>query len=127
MIRRPPRSTLFPYTTLFRSPVASQSSGNTALVFEAIRIAHLRPRAAVGVGCRKRYIHVGRLRGVLRLTVVRFESAYCGLLAARCNDLALFQQSQKLIVKPLAGCRIREIDRAAASLPPRHDQRRSAS
>src|SRR5256885_5082629 len=24
MIRRPPRSTLFPYTTLFRSPVASQ-------------------------------------------------------------------------------------------------------
>src|SRR2546430_7190825 len=25
MIRRPPRSTLFPYTTLFRSPWASQS------------------------------------------------------------------------------------------------------
>src|SRR3712207_8843199 len=24
MIRRPPRSTLFPYTTLFRSPVADQ-------------------------------------------------------------------------------------------------------
>src|SRR5438477_8987322 len=24
MIRRPPRSTLFPYTTLFRSPVASR-------------------------------------------------------------------------------------------------------
>src|SRR2546430_10147588 len=32
MIRRPPRSTLFPYTTLFRSPssrVASMSSGST--------------------------------------------------------------------------------------------------
>src|SRR5260370_21387716 len=30
MIRRPPRSTLFPYTTLFRSPVddAVQGSGN---------------------------------------------------------------------------------------------------
>src|SRR3712207_7129047 len=26
MIRRPPRSTLFPYTTLFRSPVASGPS-----------------------------------------------------------------------------------------------------
>src|SRR2546430_12693420 len=26
MIRRPPRSTLFPYTTLFRSPTASCSS-----------------------------------------------------------------------------------------------------
>src|SRR3712207_6850337 len=27
MIRRPPRSTLFPYTTLFRSPIARQRSG----------------------------------------------------------------------------------------------------
>src|SRR3712207_8532290 len=27
MIRRPPRSTLFPYTTLFRSPVARQVGG----------------------------------------------------------------------------------------------------
>src|SRR5436305_10901343 len=26
MIRRPPRSTLFPYTTLFRSPVASMAA-----------------------------------------------------------------------------------------------------
>src|SRR3712207_7305067 len=26
MIRRPPRSTLFPYTTLFRSPVASRTA-----------------------------------------------------------------------------------------------------
>src|SRR2546426_7951971 len=30
MIRRPPRSTLFPYTTLFRSTVASSSSGNAS-------------------------------------------------------------------------------------------------
>src|SRR5256885_12476168 len=28
MIRRPPRSTLFPYTTLFRSRVSTQSSRN---------------------------------------------------------------------------------------------------
>src|SRR3712207_7168123 len=27
MIRRPPRSTLFPYTTLFRSPLAVQDDG----------------------------------------------------------------------------------------------------
>src|SRR2546428_9720262 len=27
MIRRPPRSTLFPYTTLFRSPVAGRRRG----------------------------------------------------------------------------------------------------
>src|SRR5260221_2018159 len=30
MIRRPPRSTLFPYTTLFRSPVARSSAHSSA-------------------------------------------------------------------------------------------------
>src|SRR6266540_4412461 len=30
MIRRPPRSTLFPYTTLFRSPPAPPSPGSRA-------------------------------------------------------------------------------------------------
>src|SRR5438034_2316138 len=30
MIRRPPRSTLFPYTTLFRSPVAAKIAFATA-------------------------------------------------------------------------------------------------
>src|SRR3712207_7511596 len=37
MIRRPPRSTLFPYTTLFRSPVASAptiSSGHLVQTLE---------------------------------------------------------------------------------------------
>src|SRR2546422_4433649 len=29
MIRRPPRSTLFPYTTLFRSPVPDEASPST--------------------------------------------------------------------------------------------------
>src|SRR5260370_14675979 len=31
MIRRPPRSTLFPYTTLFRSPMASRSFRRNSL------------------------------------------------------------------------------------------------
>src|SRR2546429_3816629 len=31
MIRRPPRSTLFPYTTLFRSPVESDRSGGATV------------------------------------------------------------------------------------------------
>src|SRR5256886_14206865 len=34
MIRRPPRSTLFPYTTLFRSQFIQQSSDNKLLVEE---------------------------------------------------------------------------------------------
>src|SRR5258708_16244132 len=37
MIRRPPRSTLFPYTTLFRSHVASDSA--IALAYYSIPIA----------------------------------------------------------------------------------------
>src|SRR3712207_9056594 len=32
MIRRPPRSTLFPYTTLFRSIVAGGDGGDTSVV-----------------------------------------------------------------------------------------------
>src|SRR3712207_6975742 len=32
MIRRPPRSTLFPYTTLFRSPGCSRVEGTTWLL-----------------------------------------------------------------------------------------------
>src|SRR2546422_5753185 len=51
MIRRPPRSTLFPYTTLFRSPVmrtSRRNSGSTGRVkrtcFSAARIE--RPRHA---------------------------------------------------------------------------------
>src|SRR2546430_12806191 len=31
MIRRPPRSTLFPYTTLFRSPCTGASAGQVSL------------------------------------------------------------------------------------------------
>src|SRR5438309_4300402 len=48
MIRRPPRSTLFPYTTLFRSPVLSEAmcsmgactgspSGTTKIRWSALR------------------------------------------------------------------------------------------
>src|SRR3989475_2344944 len=33
MIRRPPRSTLFPYTTLFRSPVANGATVHFAVNF----------------------------------------------------------------------------------------------
>src|SRR5260370_31144804 len=33
MIRRPPRSTLFPYTTLFRSPIANIAYQNKAVIY----------------------------------------------------------------------------------------------
>src|SRR3712207_8530862 len=39
MIRRPPRSTLFPYTTLFRSPVAAQQLGERPRPLHPKRLA----------------------------------------------------------------------------------------
>src|SRR5690242_21076339 len=42
MIRRPPRSTLFPYTTLFRSAVASG-----ALVSSGLKSIFVRPRPEI--------------------------------------------------------------------------------
>src|SRR2546425_7073201 len=52
MIRRPPRSTLFPYTTLFRSPVSRWCSSTTVLAAtpsrassSATTTARARPRS----------------------------------------------------------------------------------
>src|SRR2546430_13175165 len=44
MIRRPPRSTLFPYTTLFRSPLGEVGEGNRKDIRDAVEAA----RAAAG-------------------------------------------------------------------------------
>src|SRR5687768_18269407 len=49
MIRRPPRSTLFPYTTLFRSGLLDQPDDRRGDVLAAVRLradrgAHLRAR-----------------------------------------------------------------------------------
>src|SRR2546430_7660143 len=43
MIRRPPRSTLFPYTTLFRSGVADELKGETPLGFIVLKAGVRRP------------------------------------------------------------------------------------
>src|SRR5437868_10176427 len=37
MIRPPPRSTLFPYTTLFRSAVSIQRARHEAIIFQKLR------------------------------------------------------------------------------------------
>src|SRR2546430_10089058 len=43
MIRRPPRSTLFPYTTLFRSPASNRRRGERldVLLVEAVQAGRL--------------------------------------------------------------------------------------
>src|SRR2546422_5929899 len=51
MIRRPPRSTLFPYTTLFRSFVAIEDNGGMTLPFFGHVAAKIRPHnSAVTIG-----------------------------------------------------------------------------
>src|SRR3712207_8645136 len=46
MIRRPPRSTLFPYTTLFRSGQASVKR-NLPRCFEHIEAGHIDPKQVI--------------------------------------------------------------------------------
>src|SRR2546430_7495750 len=56
MIRRPPRSTLFPYTTLFRSRERVRGGGRAARSARAghVVVAHVRAAAARAVGERRR-------------------------------------------------------------------------
>src|SRR5438874_7574552 len=53
MIRRPPRSTLFPYTTLFRSwllaPVVARALGSPSLMPVLRALACVQPIQALGV------------------------------------------------------------------------------
>src|SRR5438034_8779783 len=48
MIRRPPRSTLFPYTTLFRSPPQLLQRRRNLFLPRLERGAHLAPRLQLG-------------------------------------------------------------------------------
>src|SRR5258708_21937706 len=58
MIRRPPRSTLFPYTTLFRSPrVAPRVPGR-----RGPRVPHARPAGADALGRRRSEEHTSELQ-----------------------------------------------------------------
>src|SRR3712207_8746228 len=63
MIRRPPRSTLFPYTTLFRSALVGRRRHGVVLVGEARREGHAaRAAGAADYESRVRRLHGLRLR-----------------------------------------------------------------
>src|SRR5260221_10006048 len=61
MIRRPPRSTLFPYTTLFRSPLVLTCANNDLVVMLSLR--HGSCHAALGAPDDLEHL-VNRLRRV---------------------------------------------------------------
>src|SRR3712207_8271814 len=70
MIRRPPRSTLFPYTTLFRSPVATVTRERRRIDIGEQRDGCARSRVAVcagvGVVAVAECADVDRVRGTRR-------------------------------------------------------------
>src|SRR5256885_7094009 len=71
MIRRPPRSTLFPYTTLFRSKEAKVPALTLDLREHARRIADLLFRNARLVEQRQQQVRQRRLLGILQVLVDR--------------------------------------------------------
>src|SRR3712207_7145607 len=57
MIRRPPRSTLFPYTTLFRSPTYTYA--DEKLTFPSGQVVHIRMRV--------KFTDYARARGTVKI------------------------------------------------------------
>src|SRR2546426_12248641 len=96
MIRRPPRSTLFPYTTLFRS-LLSDVLGNPTLDFSAssawldvaappgVTLSELSQAAAVGAAfVRRRWRSLASVRLAAEVQRFRYAAAPDSALAAAC-------------------------------------------
>src|SRR3712207_7331803 len=90
MIRRPPRSTLFPYTTLFRSAGAAESCGRRRRSRDARRAR----RVGARVGARRRTS--GGRRRVRRRRGLRREVR--GGTAARSEEHTSELQSRQYLV-----------------------------
>src|SRR2546429_2284676 len=74
MIRRPPRSTLFPYTTLFRSGSNSMKDSGTAILHAAAQAREIliaeaarRISRACAAACRRSEEHTSELQSRLHL------------------------------------------------------------
>src|SRR3712207_8582595 len=92
MIRRPPRSTLFPYTTLFRSHV-----GSGCLSICCFRIQRIRNCCLFS--CRFRIMHVGNndLRSEEHTSELQSRQyLVCRLLLEKKNPLYLYTFSYSL-------------------------------
>src|SRR5690242_21235617 len=74
MIRRPPRSTLFPYTTLFRSNEIRQADGDAFLVLACVlRSAVLEHARGELRGALETLLHLAHRLRALRLVLRRSE------------------------------------------------------
>src|SRR5690348_17832243 len=65
MIRRPPRSTLFPYTTLFRSPPTANAPANSAT--PRWKFSFAIPGPATSANCARSEEHTSELQSPVHL------------------------------------------------------------
>src|SRR2546426_12528756 len=103
MIRRPPRSTLFPYTTLFRSR-ARETFARAAEVARAIRDPEQLARAALGYGARsdplQLNVHlIGLLEEALRALDERDRALRARVLARLARELGSGERGASLAVQ----------------------------
>src|SRR5438034_2568323 len=93
MIRRPPRSTLFPYTTLFRSPLpAGRPPPSSEPAETAVRVAsrseehtsELQSHSDLVCRLLLEKKNIGRRRVILLSMGLRWEMAFCGLALNAC-------------------------------------------
>src|SRR5258708_15129166 len=84
MIRRPPRSTLFPYTTLFRSTSPGGFGGNGASSSAVRRTRAAGPTVAAGPGDTRSEKHTSELQSpdhlLCRLLLEKKKIAACPIL-----------------------------------------------
>src|SRR2546422_9499175 len=102
MIRRPPRSTLFPYTTLFRSPVFREFERASTTTVEA----YLRPKVSAYLRTLEREV---RARGIALLRVMTSSGGTLAPEAAatRAASLALSGPAGGVVEIGRASCRER--------------------
>src|SRR2546430_6310057 len=98
MIRRPPRSTLFPYTTLFRSHLAAEagSAGLVTSLLSAGADLHARDRSkelAVHLAARQGHVEVLRDRKSTRLNSSHSQISYAVFCLKKKNSTALAKTS----------------------------------
>src|SRR2546430_4178751 len=86
MIRRPPRSTLFPYTTLFRSSVSQIVAGPR--------------RSPLAISCRQAVQRDARGRGTSRARVLDRSEEHTSELQSQSNLVCrlLLEKKKKIII-----------------------------
>src|SRR2546426_3792022 len=99
MIRRPPRSTLFPYTTLFRSQAIEKGQGDQAGKYEIVAdeaetLDELRKHTLAGAG--------GRGAAEAQAAVERRSEEHTSELQSPCNLVCRLLLEKKKKIKKIS-------------------------